>query len=386
MEYNVFMNTKVALVHDFLIRKGGAERVLKALAEMFPEAPIYTFLYDEKKVGDDFPAERVRTSFLQKFPGFLRKRQRFLLPFLPIAPETFDLREFDLVISSSSAFAKGIITKPKTIHVCYCHSPMRYGWDWYHEYIQETFSGSFAKFAKWPAKLLMHYMRIWDRHASDRVEYFIANSQTTARRIAKYYRRDAKIIYPPVNITLEDEGARRAQNSITYNLKPKTYFLIVSQLIPYKKIDIAVEAFNKLGFPLIIIGEGKQRKELEKAAKSNVKFLGWQADEVVKEYYRNCLAFVFPGEEDFGITAIEAMSFGKPVLAFRKGGLTETVEEGLTGEFFDDPEPEILADGVRRIRENLNRYDPEHIRDQAKKFSEKRFKSEIKDFVQKLKP
>lgn len=366
---------KVALVHDFLIRNGGAERVLKTLSEMFPEAPIYTFLYDEKKVGDDFPAERVRISFLQKFPEFLRKRQRFFLPFLPIASETFDLRDFDLVISSSSAFAKGIITKPKTIHICYCHSPMRYGWDWYHEYIRETFSGS-SRIFKFPAKLLLHYVRIWDRQASDRVEYFIANSKTTADRISKYYRRDSKVIYPPVNLWRDNQKNSRIK------ISDSGYFLIVSQLTPYKKIDIAVEAFNKLGFPLIVIGEGKQRKDLEKFANKNVKFLGWQDDETIREYYRNCRAFIFPGEEDFGITPIEAMSFGKPVLAFRKGGLTETVEEGLTGEFFDDSEPEILADGVRRLCENLPKYNPIYIRERTEKFSSERFKKEFRQFVE----
>lgn len=356
--------------------------MLKALAEMFPEAPIYTFLYDREKMADDFPPQRVRTSFLQKFPKFLRKRQRFLLPLLPIAPETFDLREFDVVISSSSAFAKGIITKPRTVHICYCHSPMRYGWDWYHEYVQEMFSGPFGKVLRIPATLLMHYIRMWDRQASDRVEYFIANSRTTARRIQKFYRREARIIYPPVGVAFEKDTVINNQKVTRYTLPVTSYFLIVSQLTPYKRIDIAVEAFNKLELPLVIIGEGRDRKRLERMAKKNIVFLGWQSDEAVNAYYRDCSAFIFPGEEDFGITAVEAMSFGKPVLAFRKGGVTETVREGLTGEFFDDPEPEILADGVRRIREHVPHYDPAMIRRHAAQFGAERFKREMKQYIE----
>lgn len=378
---------RIALVHDYLIRFGGAERVLKVLYEMFPEAPIYTLLYDKERMKKFFPKAHsirsprlrsgqagqagIKTSFLQKFPKFLRKRYRWLLPLFPVAAEGFDFRDFDLVISSSSAFAKGIVTRPQTIHICYCHSPTRFVWDWTHEYFKPAESG----FKKWLGKIILHYIRIWDRHASNRVDYFIANSKTTQGRIRKYYRRDSTVIYPPVET--------KHHSATDYPNSEKDYFLIVSQLRAYKRIDLAVEAFNKLGLPLIIIGEGPEEKILKKMAKENIKFLGWQSDKMVRNYYNNCQAFIFPGEEDFGITAVEAMSKGKPVLAFRKGGVSESVIEGMTGEFFDYPTPEVLADGVRRLRENFKNYSSLVIKKHAEKFSRGRFEREIKDFIQR---
>lgn len=366
---------KVALVHDYLIRFGGAERVLLELSKMFPEAPIYTFLYDEEKMAVWFPAERIRVSFLQKFPEFLRRRHKYLLPFLPFAPETFDLREFDLVISSSSAFAKGVITRPKTIHINYCHNPARFLWDYNFEYLKEQHLGNWRRPI---VKLVLNYLRLWDRAASQRVDYFIANSKATAERIKKQYRRQAKVIYPPVEIANGESLTANSKNS------DNSYFLIVSQLTPYKKIDIAVEAFNKLELSLIIIGEGPHKIYLQKIARSNIKILGWQPDEAVSKYYKNCLAFILPGEEDFGIAAVEAMKYGKPVLAFKAGGALETILPGMTGEFFEAPVAEVLADGVRRLRENLARYSPLVIRKWAEKFSAERFRREMMEFIGEL--
>ncbi len=398
---------KVALIHDFLIRFGGAERVLQALSEIFPEAPIYTLLYDEKKMGRFFPKEKIRTSFLQKFPKFLRNRYRYLLPFLPLAPETFDLRDFDLIISSSSSFAKGIVPRVNSLHICYCHNPMRFVWDYSHLYLKEQKKSLFNPFMK----TVLHFLRIWDRNAAQRVDYFIANSKATQKRIQKYYRRESTVIYPPVEggsgsgffDTLAGSSGQLAQSSKNYpkgnqanfsadGLKShlpsperkKDYFLIVSQLTPYKKIDVAIMAFNKLKLPLVIIGEGPERKKLEKMAKENIKFLGWQADETLWQYYQNCTAFVFPGEDDFGISPVEAMGFGKPVLALSRGGALETVVEGVTGEFFEDPDPAVLADGVRRLRENLPNYNPEEIKKQAQKFNKERFIKEINNFVKEI--
>lgn len=363
-----YVKMKIALLHDYLIRFGGAERVFLCLRKIFPKAEIYTLLYDEEKMGKYFPGKKIRTSFLQKFPKFWRRRQKYLLPFIPTAAETIDLRDFDLVISSSSSFIKGVITRPKTVHICYCHSPMSFSWDRYCRYIKEQKKGFFTNAA---IKIVMHYIRMWDRAASNRVDYFIANSKTTAERIKKYYGREAKVIYPPAFLTGADWQSARDDG----------FFLIISQLTPYKRIDLAIDAFNKLELPLVIIGEGPDSKRLKKMAHSNVRFLGWQSDETARECLKNCRAFIFPGEDDFGIAPVEAMSFGKPVLAYRKGGAVETVIEGITGEFFDEPVTEVLADGVRRLLINFDAYSPAVIRKRAEKFSEERFEIGIKEFI-----
>ena len=359
---------KIALIHDYLIRFGGAERVFLNLRKIFPKSEIFTLLYDEKKMGRHFKDANINTSFLQDFPKFWRKRQKYLLPFIPMASETFDLREFDLVISSSNSFVKGVITRPQAVHICYCHSPMRFGWDAYTSYIEQQKKGYLTNLA---IRIMMHYVRIWDKSAASRVDYFIANSKTTARRINKFYGYEAEVVYPPVVL----------DNPVKLSQTNDGYFLIVSQLTPYKRIDIAINAFNKLGLPLIIIGEGPDKKRLKKIAKNNIKFLGWQSDKNVKKYFKNCISFIFPGEDDFGIAPVEAMGFGKPVLAYRKGGVTETVLEGITGEFFDDPVPESLAEGVRRILININNYSPLLIRKRAEKFSQDRFEKSIKKIV-----
>ena len=230
---------------------------------------------------------------------------------------------------------------------------------------------------------LLHYLRMWDKTAAERVDYFIANSENTAKRIKKFYNRESKVIYPPVDISRRNRS-RPVPTSFAMTDTNKNYFLIISRLTPYKKIDVAIEAFNKLELPLIIIGDGEDRKRLEKMAVKNIKFLGFQPEEKIAEYYQNCQALIFPGEDDFGITPVEAMSFGKPVLAYRKGGALETIIEGETGEFFDDPIPEILADGIRRIKNNYDSYNPEKIKKQAERFSESVFKENIKKFINSL--
>jgi len=367
------MNTKkdfkVALVHDFLLYFGGAERVLGVLAEMYPEAPIYTLLYDKKRMRGKFSGKDIRTSFLQKFPKFLRKRYKYLLPLMPTAPETFDLRDFDMVISSSGAWSKGIITRLNTTHISYIHSPMRFVWDANDEYAGQQKKSGVVNFF---LRLFLNYIRTWDKVAADRPDYLIANSKYTQARIKKYYGRESTVIYPPVVIRGE-----------TSNELGK-YFLIVSRLSLYKKIDAVVEAFNKLELPLIVIGEGQQEKYLRKIAGPNVKILGWQSEEKIGEYYQNARAFIFAGVDDFGIAPVEAMARGIPVLAIRAGGAKEIILEGKTGEFFDAATPEVIANGVRRLMENEKNYDKNYIIDRAKEFSKERFVKEFGEYIENI--
>lgn len=358
---------KIAFVHDFLLRAGGAERVLHTLMEMYPEAPVYTLLYDEKKMGKLFPKERVKTSRLQKFPRFIPGMHKLLFPFMPSAIEDFDFTGYDVVVSSSNAYAHGIVTNLETTHICYYHSPMRYAWDYTHEYLKEQKLGLIGESL---AAHMLHKIRQWDFLAADRVDVAIANSRTVKQRIQKYYRRDSQIIHPPVDT-----------EKFELHGKNEGYFLIVSTLTPYKRIDLAVELFNKLGKRLVIIGEGSDKERLMSIAASNIDFLGFKSDEAVKEYLENCRAFIFPGEEDFGIAPVEAMACGKPVLAFRKGGLTETMIEGVTGEFFNEQNLESMEAGLTQLLINEKIYKPKEIAAQARKFSEENFKKAMKKVI-----
>lgn len=369
---------KVALVHDFLVCQGGAEKVLLTLSEMFPEAPIYTLLYDKENMRGMFANKDIRPSFLQKFPKFLKKRYRFLLPFFPVAVEAFDLRDFDVVISSSGAWSKGIVTRLNTKHIAYIHSPMRYVWDYNEQYLREIGGGRLSIFKR----MVLSYLRVWDREAADRPDALIANSRYTQSRISKYYRRESAVIYPPV-VTGEKTSEARGDEEF-FGFKSKEYFLIVSRLTANKKADIAVEAFNKLGLPLIVAGEGDQKDRLMNAAKKNIKMVGWQSDEAVANLYANARAFVFPAEDDFGMTMVESMRYGVPVIAYANGGAKEIVEEGVTGEFFKAQTPEILADGVRRFLENTDGYDMGMVRESSERFSEERFKTSFFGFMREL--
>lgn len=376
---------KIALVHDFLLYPGGAEKVLKVFSDMYPEAPIYTLLYNKEKMGKMFEGKNIRTSYLQKFPKFLRKHYSWLLLFFPVVPETFDFREYDLVISSSGAWTKGIVTKLDTTHVAYLHSPMRFIWDYNEKYLAERRKDKF----KFLFRFVANYLRIWDSMAAQRPDYLIANSKYTQKRIEKYYRRESAIIYPPVAseqeaTNNEQQDAEYKMQDAEYKMQDAKYFLIVSRLSAYKKVDVAVEAFNKLGLPLVVIGEGSQKEYLLKIANENIKILGWQEDKIVRQYYQNARAFIFPCEDDFGIAPVEAMAHGVPVIALRKGGVLETVQEGVTGEFFDVPTAEVLADGVRRFMLNENKYGRETIKAQAANFSREGFEKEIREFIEKV--
>ncbi|MBI2638178.1 glycosyltransferase [Candidatus Peregrinibacteria bacterium] len=356
---------EVALVHDFLTRLGGAERVLKILLEIFPKASIYTLLYDEFKVGAVFPKEKIVTSSLERLPAFMRKNHKYLLPLMPRAVEQWDFSKFDLVISSNSAFTHGILTPEKTRHLCYFHSPMRFAWDWTHEYIKEQKIGFIKRAA---SAALLKKIRMWDQAAADRPDCAIANSLNVQRRIKKYYRRDSTIIYPPVDI-------ERFKISKT----AEDYFLIISTLTPYKRIDLAIELFNKIQRRLVIIGDGPQREYLENIAGDTIDFLGIKDDTTVAEYLKNCRALIFPGEEDFGITPVEAMACGKPVLAYEEGGVKESVIAGVTGEFFAEPTVASMEDGLARLMKST--YLPTACRRQAQKFSKEIFVEKMKEIT-----
>lgn len=373
--------------------------MLRVLHEMYPRAPIYTAFFDERAMMPFFPQARIVPSFLERMRRVVP--YRFLLSFLPLAFETFDLRKYDVVISSSSAFAKGVVTSGESVHICYCHTPPRFLWE------DRTYAfGRLPRIVRLFAVPFSHWLRIWDVHAAQRPDYYIANSRHTASRIKKYYQRDAEVVYPPLSLNTFPVSQEKAGSVVAERLKGSIqdagtaskikeflaarggdatdYFLLVSQLRPYKRVDIAVNAFSKLGLPLVVIGEGPERKRLERVACSNVRFLGWVDDQTLRWWYTHAIACVFPTEDDFGLVPIEAMSFGKPVLALGKGGARETIQEGEHGEFFEDQSPESLADGVRRILEGIRegRYDPESIMARSREFSKERFVREFHAFVE----
>ncbi len=368
----------IALVHDFLTGVGGAESVLGVIAGIYKNSDIFTLISDKKILKNSefkwLKKKKVQTSFLQKFPEFLKNRKKWLLPLMPTAVETFDFRDYQLVISSSGAFSKGIVVKSKTIHICYMHSPLRYVWDWSHQYLEENRLKGRVKFF---TRIFLNYLRLWDRASAMRPDYLIANSKYTQARIKKYYNRQVPVIYPPVAVA-DFKATKNHQG----------YFLTVSRLSAYKRIDILIDAFDKLGLPLIIIGEGPEKKRLEekiKEAKNSdkIRIIGGVDRKRLIKFYENARAFVFVCEDDFGIAPVEAMSAGKPVIALRAGGVTETVVEGSTGEFFDNPEVEMVADGVQRFIENEKKFDFRKIRKQAEKFGQSRFERELKIFVDK---
>jgi len=361
----------VALIHDFLLYHGGAESTLSAMSEVFSEAPIFTLLKKADFVEDNFKGKKIHESFLQKAPKFFLKRYHFLFPLMPTAIETFNLRDFDVVVSSSSAFAKGVVVKPKTKHFCYMHAPMRYVWDWNHEYLEEQKMKGRSKFF---TRLFLNYLRMWDRASAERVDYFIANSKYTATRIKKYYRKDSQVIYPPVDV-----------EKFTPQREHLDYFLTVGRLSPYKRTKLIVETFVKLKLPLIVVGDGKEYDELQKLAKDNknIKILGWVDEKKLIKLYENSKAFICASEDDFNITAVEAMAAGKPVVALRRGGTAETILENKTGVFFDVPQLEVVADGIRRFIEHDVEFDYIEISEYAKNFSKENFQKTLKNFINK---
>lgn len=356
---------KIALVHDYLVQHGGAERVLQCFCEIFPEAPIYTLIYDKEAMGDSFADRRIYTSSLQKIP-FSKKWHRTLPPLMPAAIEEFDFSMYDAVLSDSSSYAKGIITGPNTLHICYTHTPMRYAWDDCQEYTNEFY---YPKIVKLFIPFMMNYIRLWDSAGSDRVDRFLANSSFVARRVKKYYNKKAEVINPPVQI----------DNFFTSD-KTNDYFLMVGRLISYKKHNIVVEAFNKLGLPLKIIGRGPELKKLKKVANDNIEFLERVTDDKLGKYYAECKAFIFPQEEDFGIVAIEALAAGRPIIAFRGGDIVEHIKDGQEGLFFDEQTSESLIEMINKFDDYS--FDSQKNREVAMKFDREIFKGKIKEYVE----
>lgn len=348
---------RVAIVTDWMSNVGGGGRVLTELHRMFPEAPIYTSIRDADSLPEEMRSWDVRTSFLQKIP-FARKRYQAFLPLMPLAFEQFDLREYDVVISTSSACAKGVLTRPDTLHLCYCYTPCRYIWDLYHDYT-ESLRGR-ALIAP-----VAHWLRLWDRLSSDRVDHFVAISQEVAGRIRKHYRRDSEVVYPPVDIErIRPDG-----------LPADDFYLVVSRLVPYKRIDLAVAAATRLQRRLVVVGSGPERKRLEAMAGPTVEFRGHLPDAEVARLLARCRAFLFPGYEDFGIAPVEAQAAGRPVIAYARGGATETVIDGETGLLFDEQTEESLIEALRAL--DRLRIDPAACRRQAEAFSAEHFRREL---------
>ena len=359
------MNGKrTALVHDWLNQMGGAEDVLEALVDLYPTSPIYTSLYWRNGMPEHWHEWDIRTSFVDRLP-FVHKKQQLYFPLYPLAFEQFDFSNYDLVISNKSGFCHGILTGPETLHICYCLTPTRYVWR-YHQYAQQENLSRITR-AIMPPFLVS--LRQWDRLAADRVDHFIAISQTIRQRIAKVYRRDSTIIYPPVDTSRFGPSMQRDD-----------YYLIVGRLVPYRRIDILIEAFNKLERPLLIAGEGRDRARLESLAGPNIEFLGFVPDEDLPDLMARCRAFMWPGEEDFGISPIQAMAAGRPVIAFAAGGALETVLPGRTGMLFAEQTAEAIVEAVAAFDErSLN---VQEICAYAKQFDTIVFKRKIQQFVE----
>lgn len=357
---------KVALVHDYLNQMGGAERVVLALHELFPDAPLYTSIYDPNRVDQAFRNIDIRTSFMQKLP-LVKKHHQPFLPLYPFAMERLDLRGYDLVLSSSSAFGKGIITGPETMHICYCHTPMRWCWN-YNEYVERERLG---KLSRAVLPFLITGLRVWDQTTAMRVDHFIANSPVVAERIARYYRRESVVIPPPV------EASRFLFDPAS---EPEDYFLIVSRFMPYKRIDLAISACNRLQLPLVIIGSGRDEERLRKMAGPTIRFLGRLSDSEVLRYYAHCRALILPGEEDFGITPLEAQASGRPVIAYGAGGALASVVDGITGRFFTEQTVDSLADVLATFDERA--FDTNTIRNHALEFDKPRFNRRMLQFIE----
>lgn len=360
---------KIALVYDRVNKWGGAERVLLALHDLFPDAPLYTSVYSPETAAWASVFPKVIPSFLQNFPLAAIHHELYAL-LMPIAFEQFNFDQYDLVISVTSEAAKGIITKPGTKHICYCLTPTRYLWSGYGAYFPNGLK-------RWIVQPAIRYLRGWDKVAAQRPDVLVAISKTVADRIKKYYGREVEVVYPPVSRLKNKQSLalRTKSEKLKVAIQNKNYFLIVSRLVPYKRVDLAIEAFNSLGLPLVVVGTGSEEGKLRRMAKSNIRFVGQLTDEELAQYYKEARALIFPQEEDFGIVALEAQSLGTPVVAYRAGGALETVIQGQTGEFFWPQTTEALVRAIKSFRKE--NYDENLVMKNAQKFSKERFKREL---------
>jgi len=364
---------KIALVHELLTMRGGAERVLKVLADLYPEAPIYTLLYDEKKLSDWFPPERVivaKPPFIHSLlPAKFKYNHHLYLKHFPHMVESFDFSGFDRVLSTSSAFTHGIITNGKPRHICYVHSPARYLWDRTHDVIEQGSHGILGPLKKHYLQSTFHKLRIWDAEVAARTDVLLSASAEVQRRIELYWRRESQVIHPPIDNFWLSKTFGETQKENPH------YFLIVSSLVQYKRIDLAIKACNNLGLHLKIVGEGPDRKRLEKIAGKTIEFYGYRNSDELGDLYADAIAVLFPGEEDFGLVPLEAMACGTPVIAHRSGGALETIIEHKTGEFFDDATVESLQTSVQKF--DQKKYSKEDCKQRASEFSMKKFTDEI---------
>ena len=354
---------KIALAHDYLNQEGGAERVVRVFSQTYPDSPLYTSLFDAASMNPYWRTVDVRTSFMQRMHPSLQVAKS-LLPLYPFAFEQFDFSAYDVVLSSCSTFAKGIITGPNTFHICYCHSPARYAW-MYHDYVAQM---KMSRLAQMALPKVVAPLRLWDYTAAQRVDAYLANSRTTARRIAKFYRRPAAVLHPPIDV-----GAYQPASAT------EPYYLVLARLQSYKRIDIAIEAFNRMRRPLLVVGDGPDAARLRALAGPTIRFAGRVSDDEARHYLRSCQALVWPGEEDLGLAPLEALASGRPVIAYRAGGATETIVDGVTGAFFDRQTPDALVDALRAF--DPDAYDPAVLHAHVSEFDVHIFQQRLRQFI-----
>lgn len=360
---------KIALLHDWIIDIAGSEMVFKALSEIFNDADIWTIVYDKESIERLNISNRKVFHSLAQYLPFSRKLYRYYFFLYPIIVEQIDLSKYDIIISSSHSFIKGVLKQSHQIHICYCHTPIRYAWDLYFQYAK-----SINLFFRALSAYFLHKIRIWDYISAQRVDYFIANSNFVANRIRKTYNKSAYVIYPPVDI-----------EKFEVETKKENYYITIGRMVPYKKIDVIVSAFSKLkDRKLIVIGNGPEMKKIKKLSSKNVEILGYQSQENLKNYLKRARAFIFMAEEDFGILPVESQACGTPVIAYKKGGTTETIIENKTGIFFNSQDEESLIDAIVRFEKMENNFDPYEIRKNAERFSKERFIKEFKEFFSKI--
>lgn len=364
---------RVALVHEFLTQLGGAERVLEVFHELFPDAPVYTLVYDEQKTDSRFKGYDLRVSFLQKFYQ-ISKSYKWLLPLMPRAIQSFDLSTYDLVLSDSSAFTKGVKVKKPAVHISYCHTPTRYLWQEMDDYVKAAIPPLVRPLVK---PYLKHYLRKWDYRAAQRPGFLIANSLTVQKRIKQYYNRDSEVIYPPVDTEFFKGGNGRKGSK-------GEYYFTASRLEPYKKIDLVVEAFNRLNLPLKVAGDGTQAQSLKRKAKGNIEFLGRVSDEELRELYGNAKAFIFPALEDAGIMTLESLACGTPVIGFAKGGTAEFIKNEEHGVLFAEQTTPAISSAAKKLA--TMKFDPEKLRARALEFDKAKFKEKVRACVSALTP